>query len=84
VAADSVAIDISSVVGIGPDAEQRVPALIRAIQRTVLPDTWFAVGGKGSVMPVFNSKKWFLLVFNDTDTDATVTQIKKLLDLMKM
>ena len=81
-AANSVAIDVSGVVGIGPDAEQRVPALVRAIQRTVLPDTWFAVGGTGTVMPVFNSKKWFLLVYNDDP--AAVTQINNLVAFMKM
>jgi hypothetical protein len=82
VAAAPKAIPVSDVVGVGPDAEQRVPALIRAIQRTVLPDTWFAMGGTGSVMPVFNSKQWFLVVSND---DATaVTQIQTLVDAMKL
>jgi hypothetical protein len=81
VAAAPSAIDVSRVVGVGQDAEQRVPPLIAAIQRTVLPDSWFARGGTGSVMPVTNSKKWFLVVYNE-DASA-VTQIKQLIDDMK-
>jgi hypothetical protein len=81
VAADPQAIDVSKVVGVGPDGGKLVPDLIRAILRTVLPDTWFAMGGTGSVMPVFNGKQWFLVVFNDDATAAT--KIQTLVDAMK-
>ena len=80
-AANAVAIDISDVVGTAPGADQLVPALVRAVLRTVLPETWFARGGTGSVVPVFNGKKWFLVVYND-DANA-VTQITTLVATMK-
>ena len=81
-AADPKPIDVSQVVGVGPDGGKLVQDLIRAVQRTVLPETWFAMGGTGSVMPVFNSKKWFLVVYNDDATAAT--KIQALVDAMKI
>jgi hypothetical protein len=69
------------VVGITPDKEPLVRDLVRAIVRTVSPDSWLAMGGKGSIQPVFNGKAWFLLVTNET---ATISLIEQQLDKMKL
>jgi hypothetical protein len=82
VAADPQAINVSEVVGVGPEGGKLIPDLVRAILRTVLPDTWFAVGGTGSVMPVFNGKQWFLVVYNEDATAAT--KIQALVTTMKI
>lgn len=74
-------IPLNDAVGQGADKAPLARDLARAIVRTVSPETWLAMGGTGSVEPVFNSKDWFLVVSNDSAVvqkieDEIVAKIK--------
>jgi hypothetical protein len=73
------AIDVSELIGQqGTDAERgRVQSLMQLIMSAIEPDSWYPVGGDGSVRSFFNQPKqrWYLVVSNATDLTAPLQTV---------
>lgn len=58
--------DVTPLVGNQGTEGEAVDRLVRLIYRTVDPEGWFALGGVGTIRPLYNPvrKKWYLSVFS--------------------
>jgi hypothetical protein len=72
-------IDVTEHIGqLGDEAAaKRVRGIIAAIMSSIRPDTWFPVGGDGSVRSFFNDPKkhWYLVVSHPDDISADLQTI---------
>lgn len=66
----------------GPDPTANAAALVATITKTVFPDSWLAMGGHGTIQAYFQptTKQWFVVVFNDQQTDDVFQSITKLIN----
>ena len=72
----------SAPISTGPEPTANAAALVATIMKTVFPDSWFAMGGHGTIQAYFQpaTKQWFVVVFNDDQqTDDVFQSITKLI-----